>query len=94
MGLTSLQSMFTMQAKLDCKIMESHNLGETDEIIRAKVLALYVELGELANETRCFKYWSLKPPSSKAAMLEEICRCLTFCPVSRFIPRLSGQTST
>ncbi|MEI5909426.1 dUTP diphosphatase [Bacillus spongiae] len=35
------------------------------------VLAFLVELGELANETRCFKFWSKKPPSEKKKILEE-----------------------
>ena len=30
-----------------------------------------VELGELANETRCFKFWSVKPASHKKVILEE-----------------------
>ena len=29
------------------------------------ILALQVEIGELANETRCFKHWSNKGPSEK-----------------------------
>lgn len=28
-------------------------------------------MGELANETRCFKFWSVKPPSEKQVILEE-----------------------
>lgn len=31
------------------------------DIIRKNKLELLVELGELANETKCFKYWSNKP---------------------------------
>src|SRR5699024_5425058 len=36
-----------------------------------KFLALLVELGELANETRCFKFWSTKGKSDRAVILEE-----------------------
>ncbi len=36
-----------------------------------KLLALQVELCELANETRCFKYWSKKPSASRDAILGE-----------------------
>jgi dimeric dUTPase (all-alpha-NTP-PPase superfamily) len=32
---------------------------------------LIVELAELANEVRSFKFWSYKPPSSKEIILEE-----------------------
>lgn len=66
-----VQSLFAIQEKLDQKIKQNHNLGENEDFIPAKVLALYVELGELANETRCFKYWSVKPPSAKEMILEE-----------------------
>jgi dimeric dUTPase (all-alpha-NTP-PPase superfamily) len=42
-----------------------------------------VELGELANETRCFKYWSCKGPSDKKDILDEYADCilmiLMFC---------------
>ncbi|MFK4997503.1 dUTP diphosphatase [Bacillus sp. N9] len=36
-----------------------------------KILALLVEIGELANETRCFKFWSKKQPSAQDIILEE-----------------------
>lgn len=36
-----------------------------------RFLALYVEVGELANETRCFKYWSDRGPGSKERILDE-----------------------
>lgn len=78
MSQIDLPSLFSLQAKLDRKIMESHHLGETEDIVRAKVLALYVELGELANETRCFKYWSVKPPSARQEILEEYVDALHF----------------
>ena len=35
-----------------------------------------VEIGEFINETRCFKYWSIKKPN-KELMLEEYADCLT-----------------
>jgi dimeric dUTPase (all-alpha-NTP-PPase superfamily) len=40
-------------------------------IIEEIKLALLVELGELANEVRCFKFWSNKEPSDKQTILEE-----------------------
>ncbi|MDD4299007.1 MAG: dUTP diphosphatase [Bacilli bacterium] len=47
-------------------------------IIRKNMLALLVELGELANEIRCFKYWSSKPSSSREVILEEFADCMLF----------------
>lgn len=35
-----------------------------------------VELGEFANETKCFKYWSIKKPDHEA-VLEEFADCIT-----------------
>ncbi|MDQ0270063.1 dUTP diphosphatase [Cytobacillus purgationiresistens] len=64
------EKLFIMQRGLDAHIESNHNLGEEDLFDR-KVLALLVELGELANETRCFKFWSLKPSAPKETILEE-----------------------
>ena len=46
------------------------------EIVRKNRLELLVELGELANETRCFKYWSIKQIGEKEKVLEEYIDCL------------------
>lgn len=59
-----------MQRELDAHIQDNHKLQE-DNLIEKKILALLVEIGELANETRCFKFWSLKPPATKEKILEE-----------------------
>ena len=61
---------FQMQKQLDAYIEKNHQL-HGDDLFNKKVLALLVELGELANETRCFKFWSLKAPSTKEVILEE-----------------------
>jgi dimeric dUTPase (all-alpha-NTP-PPase superfamily) len=65
-----LEEMFTMQKGLDDHIKENHGL-EHEDVFDRKVLALLVEVGEFANETRCFKYWSLKPSSPMETVLEE-----------------------
>jgi dimeric dUTPase (all-alpha-NTP-PPase superfamily) len=59
-----------MQRELDNYIESNNNLHNTN-VFQEKYLALLVELGELANETRCFKFWSTKPPSEKHIILEE-----------------------
>ncbi|SFJ13932.1 Dimeric dUTPase, all-alpha-NTP-PPase (MazG) superfamily [Halobacillus dabanensis] len=64
------KSLYNMQRKLDLYIENQHNL-EKGEKIEEKVLALLVEVGELANETRCFKFWSMKRASEKSVILEE-----------------------
>jgi dimeric dUTPase (all-alpha-NTP-PPase superfamily) len=64
------EKLFRMQQALDQHIEEKHELQDED-LFNRKVLALLVELGELANETRCFKFWSIKPSSEKDVILEE-----------------------
>lgn len=59
-----------MQAALDEHIQAKHELG-AENLVERKILALLVELGELANETRCFKFWSLKGPAEKETVLAE-----------------------
>lgn len=63
------QKLFSMQRELDERIIVEHQL--TGTYFLERLLALQVEVGELANETRCFKYWSLKPPAERAVILEE-----------------------
>lgn len=73
----NLNNLYNLQKNLDIKISENHNLIN-DDLISHKILALQVEVGELANETRCFKFWSLKKSSSKAIIIEEFVDCLHF----------------
>jgi dimeric dUTPase (all-alpha-NTP-PPase superfamily) len=65
-----LDQLFQMQKDLDYHIEEKHGL-QNEDLFTRKVLALFVEIGELANETRCFKFWSVKPSSEKEVILEE-----------------------
>jgi len=54
----NLQKLFEMQRQLDERIEEEHPRQEGEDRLAKKILALQVELGELANEARFFKYWS------------------------------------
>lgn len=73
----NLKKLFELQKNLDDHIENNHPL-ENNSLLSKKVLALQVELAELANETRCFKFWSSKKPSNKEAILEEFVDCLHF----------------
>jgi dimeric dUTPase (all-alpha-NTP-PPase superfamily) len=42
------------------------------------MLALLVELGEMINETKVFKFWSKKPPADKPIILDEYADGLHF----------------
>jgi dimeric dUTPase (all-alpha-NTP-PPase superfamily) len=59
-----------MQEQLDATIHHHHHQSY-ESTLYERILALLVELGELANETRCFKYWSIKGASPKEVILEE-----------------------
>ncbi|AXH99427.1 dUTPase [Sporosarcina sp. PTS2304] len=63
-----LEKLFAMQKALDAYIQENHQSTNT---FNERGLALLVELAELANETRCFKFWSTKGASAKDVILEE-----------------------
>jgi dimeric dUTPase (all-alpha-NTP-PPase superfamily) len=65
-----LTPLFALQQELDQEIAASHGVSYETTFSR-RVLALLVELGEFANETRCFKYWSFKGPSPKEVVLDE-----------------------
>lgn len=75
--MMNLKNLYDLQIDLDETIKENHNLKNAN-LANNKILALFVEVGELANETRCFKFWSLKEPSEKNIILEEFVDCLHF----------------
>ncbi|MGG3920992.1 dUTP diphosphatase [Geobacillus thermodenitrificans] len=54
----NLQKLFDMQRKLDEHIEREHPRKPDEDRLAKKILALMVELGELVNEHRGFKYWS------------------------------------
>jgi len=58
------------QSELDNRIFSTHNTTRA-LTQRDRLLAFCVELSEFVNETRCFKYWSLKPASEHGVLLEE-----------------------
>ncbi|WP_106496957.1 dUTP diphosphatase [Lentibacillus sp. Marseille-P4043] len=64
------QKLFTMQKQLDSYIETNQNVVGKD-LFQEKILALFVEIGELANETRCFKFWSTKSKSEEEVILAE-----------------------
>ncbi|HAF97524.1 dUTP diphosphatase [Paenibacillus lactis] len=53
----TLEQMYEMQKELDAKIIKEKGL-EGQDLLQNTVLALQVEIGELANEWRGFKHWS------------------------------------
>ena len=72
-----LKELYPLQADLDKDIAKRHHITYKSTF-HSRLLALIVELGEFANETRAFKYWSLKGPSPKKVILEEYADGLHF----------------
>lgn len=71
------KKLFRLQKDLDMQIIEEHNLKD-EALLPQKSLALQVQVGKLADDTRCFKYWSNKSPAKREIVLEEYVRCLHF----------------
>jgi dimeric dUTPase (all-alpha-NTP-PPase superfamily) len=67
----NLQKLFELQRKLDEHIEKEHPRQEGEDRLAKKILALQVELGELANEWRGFKFWSHDQKPRRAVY--EIC---------------------
>lgn len=87
----NLTKLFETQRILDARIEKEHPRVEGEDRLAKKILALQVELGELANEWRGFKFWSndQEPRTSRFApgvadsynynpLLEEYVDCLHF----------------
>ena len=68
--MIDLTNLYQKQAELDARIAENHHVSyETTR--ERRILALLVEIGEFANATRCFKYWSNKPSEAQDIVLDE-----------------------
>ena len=65
-----LKDLYIKQFELDKAIQENHNCDYSSTRYK-RFLAFQVELNELANATRCFKFWSNKESESKARLLDE-----------------------
>ncbi len=77
MNSVNLEELYSLQAKLDKEIADNHHVSYKSTHDK-RLLALIVEIGELANETRCFKYWSNKGPSAKEIVMDEFADGLHF----------------
>jgi dimeric dUTPase (all-alpha-NTP-PPase superfamily) len=75
--MIQLKDLFAEQVKLDTHIQQQHQVtyGTTRE---KRILALLVEVGEMINETKTFKFWSKKPSAEKPIILDEFADGLHF----------------
>lgn len=77
--MIQLSDLYELQDEFDKFILEQKSLELTEkELLIDKLLALQVEVSELANATRAFKYWSNKVPEVKEVILEEYVDILYF----------------
>ena len=74
-----LEEVYKKNNKLDDIFIEQFSKKDKDMYKKNK-LELLVEIGEFANETKCFKYWSNKTPN-RDLVLEEFADCIimTLC---------------
>lgn len=75
--MLDIQRLLDMQKELGDTLIENQHKREINNpiggntLLMATLLGLGVEVAELAQATRCFKYWSTKGPESKERILEE-----------------------
>jgi dimeric dUTPase (all-alpha-NTP-PPase superfamily) len=72
-----LKLMLAEQAKLDAHIQQQHQVSYASTREK-RLLALLVEVGEMINETKTFKFWSKKPSAEKPIILDEYADGLHF----------------
>ena len=75
--ICDLLDLFEKQKELDLEIANNHHISY-ESTRNKRILALLVELGEFANTTRCFKFWSFKGQEEKAVVLDEFADGLHF----------------
>lgn len=73
-----LNKIFNKQIELDKKINETHQVIKNDDWRIKAILALYVEVGELANEIQSFKYWKKNKTINNEFVKEEYADGLHF----------------
>jgi dimeric dUTPase (all-alpha-NTP-PPase superfamily) len=71
----NLEKLYEFQSMLD-KGMQDRLDIQGKPLLTRKILALQVKLGELANETQCFKFWLSKKSSIRRKILEKYIDCI------------------
>lgn len=71
----NLEKLYEFQSILD-KGMQDRLDVQGKPLLTRKILALQVKLGELANETQCFKFWLSKKSSIRRKVLEKYIDCI------------------
>lgn len=72
-----LTNLYKAQKELDEEIIANHHISY-ESTRNKRILALLVEIGEFANTTRTFKFWSLKGKEKDEVVLDEFADGLHF----------------
>ncbi|MFC4389125.1 dUTP diphosphatase [Gracilibacillus marinus] len=87
----NFEKLFEIQAGLDEHIIQEKGLQGQD-LLDKKILALQVELGELANEWRGFKFWSNdQEPRTWYPNEKDICESCKGQPIFKKNNKIIGQ---
>lgn len=73
----NLMKLFELQENLDQRIGKGISIDKTS-LISKKTLALQVKMAQLANETRCFNFWSNDRTINKDLILKSYINSLCF----------------
>ena len=73
----NIDRILELQKQLDNNIHTKHNINPK-EVFEKRRLALIVEICEMINVNRCFKFWSLKIDYDKQVLGDEFVDCLHF----------------
>lgn len=71
----NLEKLYIFQKKLDSQMQDRFDV-QGKLLLSQKLLALQVKVGELANETQCFKFWVSKKSVVRRRILEKYRECL------------------
>ena len=82
----NIEELYELQKELDTVIVNNYckrndlpiGLANQSDFLTERLLALSVEVGELANKTRSFKYWSIKSSEPREEVMEELVDVLFF----------------
>lgn len=77
MSIFKLKELQEMQDKLDERIFKKHATSR-EATFEARVLALHVEVSELANEKQSFKYWKQNRKIDEQRIKDELADVLHF----------------
>lgn len=79
-----LEDVYKKNKELDQLFIDKYENIDKD-MFRKNKIELLVEIGELANESKCFKYWSKKEVNKELMLLEYAdCIIMTLCLFNYF----------